>query len=281
MIRLTPTRPKIIVGAVPDPSLPWAISYAGVLMLADLEKLTFEPYVCPAGVPTNGWGETDGVTMDMKPWTKAIADQRFVESVAERAGVIKRLVTVPLNPNQLAALVILVYNIGEGNFTTSTVRRALNKGDYESAARAFGLFNQAENPKTGKKEVMPGLTARRAHEKALFLTPVPEDGPSASPQVVAAESTPAKSPINIGGAVSVGSGALGLLTTVGDQADKAKAAVDQVTGATTTVVQATTGIRGVLAEFDVTPVEVFGGLSLIAGVVVMWYRTKQRQGGWA
>ena len=54
-VRLKPTRPKIIVGAVPDRALDWPICWEAVELIGpQTEKLTLEAYVCPAGVPTNG-----------------------------------------------------------------------------------------------------------------------------------------------------------------------------------------------------------------------------------
>jgi hypothetical protein len=47
--------------------------------------------------------------------------------------------------------------------------RKHNEGDYDAAARAFGLWNKAKNPATGQLQVLRGLTARRAAESALYL----------------------------------------------------------------------------------------------------------------
>lgn len=57
--------------------------------------------------------------------------------------VIKRRVKVALNQNQFDALVALVFNIGEANFSTSSVLRYFNESRFEDAAKAFGLWTKA------------------------------------------------------------------------------------------------------------------------------------------
>ena len=276
--RLAPTRPKIIAGAAPDPSLSWPIGYPAVLMIGQqFEKLTLEPYVCPAGVPTNGWGETEGVSMDMDPWTQPFADQRFCQSLGQRAAAVQQAVKVALNPNQLGALVSLVYNIGIGNFQKSTVLKCLNAGDYQSAARAFGLFNEITDA-TGARHVEDGLTARRAVEKACFLTPITE--PTPMPQEIAPESSMAKSPINVASVTTIIATGSGLLSTVGDGADKANAAIGQITTTAQSVKGAASGVKSLLAEFDLTIPEVGLGIALVGAVVAFRFRLLQRAAGW-
>lgn len=72
-----------------------------------------------------------------------------------------------LTQNQFDALISLVYNIGQGNFYISTVRRKLSQvpPDYPGAAEAFLMWS-----KTGG-QTNPGLLRRRQAEMALFLTP--------------------------------------------------------------------------------------------------------------
>lgn len=78
------------------------------------------------------------------------------------APVIDNNVTVDLTTEQRAALISLVYNIGAGNFTSSTLLRLLNQGDYTGAAGQFSVWNHAGGV------VNTTLTARRAAERTLF-----------------------------------------------------------------------------------------------------------------
>ena len=68
----------------------------------------------------------------------------------------------PVEQCQFDALVCLAYNIGLGNFRTSTLVRKLNAGDIDGAAQQFAVWNKAGG------QVMRGLVRRRAAERALF-----------------------------------------------------------------------------------------------------------------
>ena len=153
---------------LPDPSLPWPIPMAGVALVAEFEGCRLSSYRCSAGVWTCGWGETDGVTPRTK-WTQAYADQRFCESLTERAKAVNALCIHPVTDNQLAALTSLSYNIGIAGLRGSTVMKCHNQGDHPAAARAFGLWNKARV--NGALTVLAGLTRRRAAEAALYLKP--------------------------------------------------------------------------------------------------------------
>ena len=65
--------------------------------------------------------------------------------------------------NQFDALSSLVFNIGEGGFSSSTLLRLLNSKDYEGAANQFPRWNKQ------KGRVLNGLTKRRQEERQLFL----------------------------------------------------------------------------------------------------------------
>ena len=77
---------------------------------------------------------------------------------------VSRLVTVPLSTNEADALILLVYNIGEGNFAKSDLPRHLNAGDKAGAADGFSHFT------TSHGQTLPGLVKRRATERTIFLT---------------------------------------------------------------------------------------------------------------
>jgi len=67
-----------------------------------------------------------------------------------------------LTQNQLDALTSFVFNLGEGNFASSTLLKKSNAQDWAGAREEFARWNHA----AGKE--MPGLTRRRAEEAALF-----------------------------------------------------------------------------------------------------------------
>jgi lysozyme len=73
----------------------------------------------------------------------------------------------PLNQHQFDALVSFVFNIGQGQFATSTLRKKLQFGDMAGAAKEFDRWVKATD-KQGEKVTLPGLVTRRAAERALF-----------------------------------------------------------------------------------------------------------------
>ena len=81
---------------------------------------------------------------------------------------VKRVVTVPINQNQLDSLTSFTYNLGIGALKSSTLLRLLNAGtDKATVANQFQYWNKATI--NGRLTVMNGLTARRTAEAALFV----------------------------------------------------------------------------------------------------------------
>lgn len=128
------------------------------------EGLRLSAYLCPAGVPTIGYGTTGPEVRIGMTWTKAQAEAALLSDVKEFARDVKGMVKVPVSPQQFAALVSLAYNIGTGALRGSTLLRLLNAGDYTGAGRQFDRWSRAGG------RVLPGLQKRRAEERRLFDT---------------------------------------------------------------------------------------------------------------
>lgn len=138
----------------------------------DLIKISegFEPhwYKCSARKWTIGYGTRGKPTPDEiknEKITKKEATARMMGHVRLRAcDPIELRVKVELTDNQFGALVSLVYNIGSGNFSQSTLLKMLNAGDYEGAADQFQWWRKAGGV------ILDGLVTRRQNEKELFLS---------------------------------------------------------------------------------------------------------------
>lgn len=155
-------------------------------------------YLCPAGVPTIGWGCTEGVHLGMR-WTEAEATAALARELAKFEAGVARLVTVDLNQNEFDALVSLTYNIGLGAFGKSTVLRKLNAGDRAGAADAFHAWRK------GGGRVLPGLVSRRQREAALFLKPPHQPDEPYMPQRVEAVPAPiSRKVVAVGTSVATG-----------------------------------------------------------------------------
>ena len=145
------------------------ISNNGLDLIKQFEGLSLTPYLCPANIPTIGYGNTfyeDGtkVTLKDKPITEQRATE-LLEFVANKtfSENINKVVKVPLSQNQFDALVSFAYNVGNKNFNWSTLLKKLNLSDYEGCSLEFGRWNQANG------KILNGLVLRRQKEKELFL----------------------------------------------------------------------------------------------------------------
>ena len=141
----------------------------GYKLIAKHEGLRLKPYLCPARVPTIGYGNTyyaDGkrVTMQDKPITKEQAYE-LLKIIADKfARQVDTVVTANITQNQFNALVSFAYNIGMGNFRKSTLLRMVNLSPYNASIRAqFIRWNKA-----GGVELR-GLTNRRIDEANLYF----------------------------------------------------------------------------------------------------------------
>ena len=140
-------------------------STKGIALIKSAEGLRLKAYPDPGtgGLPwTIGYGSTSGVTRNMVI-TEVQAEQMLAADLVRFERIVERLVQVPLPQGQFDALVSFTYNVGEGNFTNSTLLRKLNAGDTPGAAEQFSRWVHAGG------KVLPGLVKRRAAERALFM----------------------------------------------------------------------------------------------------------------
>lgn len=131
-------------------------------IVKEFEGLRLETYKCPAGVWTIGYGHTRGV-IPGDVITEAEAEALLAEDLEDSEDAVRAFVNVELNQNQFDALVSFVYNLGSGNFNSSTLLRKLNNGDYLGAANEFNRWNKAGGV------VLSGLVRRRNAEANLFI----------------------------------------------------------------------------------------------------------------
>jgi len=178
-------------------------------------------YRCPAGRWTIGYGATKGVRSGMII-TREQAEARLIEDLEEHQKAIYRNVNVPLTQGQFDALVSFVFNLGEGNFKSSTLLKKLNKGLYDECPEQIMRWNKARVD--GKLQPLRGLTRRRAAEAAIFSRdarlPSDQNGSEMPQKVEAAAPKPlAKSK------TMAGAGVAGVATALGEIAPQIEALV--------------------------------------------------------
>ena len=146
------------------------ISNNGINLIKQFEGLSLKPYLDAVNIPTIGYGSTyyrDGkkVTLNDKPISQDEANL-LLEYIANKdfGDKINTLVKVELNQNQFDALVSFCYNLGIGNFKSSTLLKKINQADFKGASEEFIKWNKAGG------KILDGLTRRRQKEKELFLS---------------------------------------------------------------------------------------------------------------
>ncbi len=167
-------------------------SNRGLSLIVQFEGFRPDAYLDPVGIPTIGFGFIRGVKMGDKMTLAEARDRLKHEIVEYEQGVLAACTRKP-NQNQFDAFVCFAFNVGVAGFRKSSVLKAHNRGDYQAAARAFGLWNKAGG------KVFTGLTRRRAAESALYLEPVDielADEPEPMPQAVEPERPMTASTIN-------------------------------------------------------------------------------------
>jgi lysozyme len=142
------------------------VSPRGRALIKQFEGFREHAYQDVVGVWTIGYGFTRGVAPGQH-MTPQQAEARLITELLGYEQAVLSGCTLEPNQNQLDAMCSLAWNIGIAGFLRSTVLRAHNRGDFQSASRAFGLWNKA-----GGRE-WAGLTRRRAAEAALYLEPAP------------------------------------------------------------------------------------------------------------
>ena len=141
---------------------------------AKFEGFRSAPYADTNGVWTIGYGSIriNGVgparvAMATPAITEPQARTWLAAELKTCAQAVLDTTTVPLTQGQQIAIVDFVYNLGIGNFTSSTLLRKLNAGDYAGAAAEFDKWDHA-----GGKE-LAGLLRRRQAETDLFQASMP------------------------------------------------------------------------------------------------------------
>lgn len=126
------------------------------------------PYLCPAGVPTIGYGATyyeDGTRVTLLD--PAITMERantlllwMVRTVYLPA--VLRLCPGIDNPQRLAAIIDFTFNLGAGMLKASTLRRKINAGRWDDVPYELRKWVK------GGGKVLRGLVIRRDTEAALI-----------------------------------------------------------------------------------------------------------------
>lgn len=187
------------------------VNDAALALIRQWEGIRLEAYRDIAGVLTIGYGSTRDVRPGMRI-SEAEATERLRADLATAEAAVERLVRVPLNDNQFGALVSFVFNVGQGAFADSTLRRKLNAGDYAAVPGELAKWNKARV--NGVLQPVAGLSNRRAAEAGLWVRGdfVASAG---VPAAVADAPAPAADAMGLGGIAAAAAAAAPAITSLG------------------------------------------------------------------
>jgi len=146
------------------------LSNEGYQLITKHEGLVLKPYLCPAKVPTIGYGNTyyqDGkrVTLLDKAITKDQAFEMFKEIADRFAKSVSQSVVSDLNQRQFNALVSFAYNVGVANFKKSTLLKIVNVNPNDKQ-----IENEFKKWTRANGKVLSGLVKRRQDESNYYFS---------------------------------------------------------------------------------------------------------------
>lgn len=143
----------------------------GLRLVEGFEGLYLHAYHGAADVPgllTIGYGHTSAAgapkVVAGQTITKQEADDILRSDLSSVEAEVEKVVKVPLNDNQFAAIVSFTFNVGGSALRGSTLLRKLNAGDYSTVPSE--LLKWANS--NGRRQ--EGLVSRRRREGLLFMS---------------------------------------------------------------------------------------------------------------
>lgn len=139
------------------------------------EGFRTRPYICPAGVPTIGYGTTAypsgrKVRLTDPPVTRETAETYLMHElrtvcapgVTRLCPVLFRLGMETGDWSRFNAICDFTFNLGVGRLQTSTLRKRINEENWDAARTELMRWVW------GGGRVLPGLVKRRAAEAQLI-----------------------------------------------------------------------------------------------------------------
>ena len=135
----------------------------GIALIKEFEGLRLKAYLCPGGVWTIGYGHTAGVKSGM-----VISEAQAEEYLKADLILFERYLNglgLALNQNQFDALISFIYNVGTGNFSSSTLLCKVRVNPQDNS-----IMDEFLRWVYSKGRVLPGLQRRRLAEMKLYFS---------------------------------------------------------------------------------------------------------------
>lgn len=133
-----------------------------IQLIKKFEGHSLVPYRCAGGHLTIGWGHRVRVYESFSSLAPGEDDILLERDLYAAECVLAKLVRVPLDVSQEAALLSFIFNVGGGAFQRSTLRMKINRQDHAEVPHEFHRWVWAKGQK------LPGLMIRRAVEAACY-----------------------------------------------------------------------------------------------------------------
>ena len=145
------------------------IDQSGIDIITHFEGFRDKPYLCPAKVPTIGYGTTryfNGVKVSLSdlPITREKGIEYLMNDVRAFELAVDAMAVDTLNQNQFNALVSFAYNLGSNALRTSTLLKRVNANPNDPMiAGQFMRWIYADG------RMLDGLVRRRKAESELYF----------------------------------------------------------------------------------------------------------------
>ena len=144
--------------------MPQTINKIGFELIKHFEGFSSTPYKCSGGRLTVGYGHLIKPDENFTVITKELASEILLLDITSAENTVNSLVKVELNRNQFSALVSFVFNLGHGNFRSSTLLTVINANCHLDVPSELIKWRLASG------SVLKGLLKRRIAEASLYLS---------------------------------------------------------------------------------------------------------------
>ena len=142
-------------------------SQKAIDLIKKFEGFKTNSYLCPAGVPTIGYGSTVWTDGRRVRLGQVISLQDAEKLVAYHLANVIHFIPDNVTQNQFDALTSFLYNVGVANFRKSTLLKKVKENpDDVSIKDEFMKWTLAR--KNGQLVQLPGLVKRRKYEADLY-----------------------------------------------------------------------------------------------------------------
>jgi lysozyme len=146
------------------------IGQKGIELIKSFEGLKLKPYLCPASIPTIGYGNTyypngQKIKLTDPAITQEKAEELLKFLLVSYEKAVDSFCRDDISQGNFDALVAISYNIGVGALQKSTLIKKVNKNPKDvTIADEFMKWNKSNGT------VLKGLTRRRQAEANLYFS---------------------------------------------------------------------------------------------------------------